>query len=95
MPGENLHKFTKEELEEMRRVVRQVYFKDQGLTDEQMREYVTDYECDKLIDSLLPRTIDALREQGLARNFIAKKKFFMPTPIVNTKEQRLSREVSE
>lgn len=93
MPGENLQKFNKEELDEMRMIVRRVYFKDQGYTDEQLREYVDDRECDKLIDSLLPSTVEKLREQGLAQGYIARKKFFMPTKIVDPTGKPFQREI--
>ena len=92
MPGENLQKLSKEELDQLRMIVRRVYFKDQGMTDEQMRECVDDRECDKLIDSLLPSTVEKLREQGLARGFISKKKFFLPTGIVGMNGKMIHRE---
>jgi len=82
MPGQNLQKLNKEELNELRMSVRKIYFEDDGFTPDQMREYITDRECDKLIDSLLPETIEQCREQGIARGFISRKKFFLPTRIL-------------
>ena len=82
MPGENLQKLSKEELGQLRTIVRQLYFKDEGFTDQQMKDHISDYECDKLIDSLLPNTVEKCREQGMARNFISRKKFFMPSKIL-------------
>lgn len=93
MPGENLQKLSKEELEELRRIVRVAYFKDQGMTEAQMKEYVDDREVDKLIDSLLPRTVEQLREQGMARGFIARKKFYTPSTIVGSDGRPIMREV--
>lgn len=92
MPGENLHKLGKEQLEELRAIVRRVYFKDEGFTDEQMKEHVTDYEVDKLIDSLLPETVEKCRELGIAKGFIAAKKFFLPTGIVGINGKMIYRE---
>lgn len=92
MPGENLQKLSKEELDQLRLIVRRVYFADQGMTEEQMKRYVSDRECDKLIDSLLPNTVEQLREQGLARNFISRKKFFMPSKIVGMNGRPIMRE---
>lgn len=82
MPGENLQKLSKEELHELREVVKRVYFYDQGWTKAQVKQFIDDRELDKLIDSLIPDTVEKLREQGLARGFISKKKFFIPSKIV-------------
>lgn len=84
MPGENLQKLSKPELRELRRIVRKVYGEDQGLTPEQAKQALDDRECDKLIDSLLPDTVDKLREAGIRSGFAERKKFFMPSPIVDT-----------
>lgn len=92
MPGENLHKLSVEELEELRKIVRRVYFADQGMTEEQMAEHVDDREVDKLIDSLLPETVEKCREIGIARGFISKKKFFLPTGIVGINGKMIHRE---
>lgn len=92
MPGENLQKLSKEELDELRDIVRKVYFMDEGFTLEQMRELATDRECDKLIDSLLPETVEKCREIGVARGFISKKKFFLPSPIVTAMGKAFQRE---
>ena len=82
MPGENLHKLSKSELNQLRGIVRKVYAKEQGLTVNQCREFYTDRECDKLIDSLLPGTVEKLKAMGESRGFLASKKFFLPSKIV-------------
>ena len=82
MPGENLHKLNKSELEQLRGIVRKIYGKEEGLSDEMIKQFLSDRECDKLIDSLLPTTVEALKEMGEARGFLSKKKFFMPSAIV-------------
>ena len=82
MPGENLQKFNKEELDVMRNIVRKVYAQEQGLTIEQVKTFYTDRECDSLIDSLLPATVEKLKEMGEARGFLSNKKFFLPTKIL-------------
>lgn len=92
MPGENLHKLKKAELEQLRGIVRKVYGKEEGLTDAMVKEFLTDRECDKLIDSLLPATVEKLREMGESRGFLSKKKFFMPSKIVGVNGQAILRE---
>ena len=82
MPGENLPKLSKEELRQLRAIVAKVYFKEQGVSEARMKQFVTSEECDKLIDSLLPETVEKLRERGINSGFIEKKKFFMPSKIV-------------
>ena len=84
MPGENLQKLSKSELDQLRGIVRKVYAKEQGMTEAQVKQFYTDYECDKLIDSLLPSTVEKLKEMGEARGFLTKKKFFLPSKIVNS-----------
>lgn len=81
MPGENLQKLTASELDLLRGIVRRVYAKEDGFTDEQIKAVWTDRECDKLIDSLLPSTVEQLREMGESRGFLNSKKFFLPTKI--------------
>ena len=73
MPGENLQKLNKEELEDMRNIVRWAYFVKQGWGEREMKAVVTERELDKLIDSLNPETIDELREMGLVRGIIKPK----------------------
>ena len=82
MPGENLQKLTKAELRELRRIVRKVYGEEQGLTPDQAKEAFDDRECDKLIDSLLPSTVDKLDEIGVRSGWVERKKFFMPSKIL-------------
>lgn len=82
MPGENLHKLNKSELRELRRIVRKVYGEEEGLTKEQAQQCFTDRECDKLIDSLLPSTIEELSEIGIKSRWVQRKKFFMPSKII-------------
>ena len=94
MPGENLHKLTKAELQQLREIVRKVYAREQGFTVEQTRTFFHDYECDKLIDSLLPSTVEALKEMGESRGFLSDKKFFLPTKIMGLNGKRLMKEDS-
>ena len=95
MPGENLHKFSKEELDIMRNIVRKVYGKEEGLTDAMVKQFLTDYECDKLIDSLLPSTVEKLKEMGEARGYLSSKKFFLPTKILAANGKTIMREDSD
>jgi hypothetical protein len=83
VPGENLQKLNKSELSQLRLIVRQVYAREQGLSEEEAKVGWDDRECDKLIDSLLPGTVEKLKEMGEARGFLSKKKFFLPGKIVN------------
>ncbi len=92
MPGENLQKLNKEELAELRICVRKIYFADKGFTPERIREVFTDRECDKLIDSLLPSTVEKIREQGIESKFVSKKKFFLPTGIYGLNGKQITRE---
>ena len=92
MPGENLHKLSKSELDQLRGIVRKVYAKEEGLTDEQVEHFYTDYECDKLIDSLLPSTVETLKEMGESRGFLAKKRFFLPSRVVAMNGKPIMRE---
>jgi len=92
MPGENLHKLSRSELDELRGIVRKVYGKEQGLTDEMVKQFLTDYECDKLIDSLLPATVETLKEMGEARGFLTKKRFFLPSRIEGMNGKPIMRE---
>jgi hypothetical protein len=92
MPGENLHKLKKHELDQLRGIVRKVYGKEEGLTEQQCKEFFTDRECDKLIDSLLPSTVETLKEMGESRGFLSEKKFFMPSRIVAPNGKPLLRE---
>lgn len=92
MPGENLHKLNKSELNQLRNIVRKVYGREEGMTEAQCKEFLTDRECDKLIDSLLPSTVDKLKEMGESRGFLSEKKFFMPSKIVNQNGSPILRE---
>jgi len=92
MPGENLHKLSKSELDQLRGIVRKVYGKEEGLTDAMVKEFLTDRECDKLIDSLLPSTVEKLKEMGESRGFLSEKKFFLPTRIVGINGKPLHKE---
>lgn len=92
MPGENLQKLSKSELEQLRGIVRKVYAKEQGLSVEQVKHFYTDRECDKLIDSLLPGTVEKLKEMGEARGFLSSKKFFLPSKIEGINGKPLLRE---
>ena len=92
MPGENLHKLKKHELDQLRGIVRKVYGKEEGLTPQQCNEFFTDRECDKLIDSLLPSTVETLKEMGESRGFLSEKKFFMPSRIVAPNGKAILRE---
>ena len=82
MPGENLQKLNQSELAQLRGIVRKVYAQEQGMKIEEIKEVWTDRECDKLIDSLLPDTVEKLKEMGESRGFLSKKKFFLPSKIV-------------
>jgi len=95
MPGENLHKLKKHELEQLRGIVRKVYGKEEGLSPAMVKELFTDRECDKLIDSLLPSTVDTLKEMGESRGFLSEKKFFMPSRIEGLNGKPLLREDSD
>ena len=92
MPGENLHKLSKSELDQLRNIVRRVYGKEEGLTDEMVKELMTDRECDKLIDSLLPSTVEKLKEMGESRGFLSEKKFFLPTKILGANGKPILKE---
>jgi hypothetical protein len=92
MPGENLHKLKKSELKQLRGIVRRVYGREEGLTEAMCKQFLTDRECDKLIDSLLPSTVNTLKEMGESRGFLAEKKFFMPSRIVNQNGSPILRE---
>lgn len=92
MPGENLHKLSKSELDQLRGIVRKVYGREEGLTEAQCKAYFTDRECDKLIDSLLPDTVEKLKEMGEARGFLSKKRFFLPSKIVAQNGKPILRE---
>jgi len=92
MPGENLHKLNREELDVLRNIVRKVYAQEQGLNIEQVKTFYTDRECDSLIDSLLPSTVEKLKEMGEARGFLSNKKFFLPTKIVGLNGKRIMKE---
>ena len=92
MPGENLHKFSKSELDQLRGIVRKVYAKEEGFTDEQVKHFYTDYECDKLIDALLPSTVETLKEMGESRGFLTKKRFFLPGKILGSDGKPIMRE---
>ena len=92
MPGENLQKLSRAELEQLRGIVRKVYAKEQGLTQEQVDNFYTDRECDALIDSLLPDTVDKLKAMGESRGFLSTKKFFMPTNIVGLNGKKILKE---
>ena len=92
MPGENLHKLNREELDVLRNIVRKVYAQEQGLNVEQVKTFYTDRECDSLIDSLLPSTVEKLKEMGESRGFLSNKKFFLPTKIVGLNGKRIMKE---
>jgi hypothetical protein len=92
MPGENLHKLSKSELQQLRDIVRKVYGREEGYTAEQTKQLFTDYECDRLIDSLLPSTVETLKEMGEARGFLSDKKFFLPTQILGRNGAPILRE---
>lgn len=92
MPGENLHKLNKTELRELRRIVRKVYGEEQGFTPEVAQQCWTDRECDKLIDSLLPETVEKLNRIGVESNWIKRKKFFLPSKIVDMNGAPVMRE---
>ena len=92
MPGENLQKLNKSELELLRKIVRRVYAVEEGFTVERAEAFFTDRECDKLIDSLLPGTVEKLREMGESRGFLNDKKFFLPTPLVGLNGGSLMKE---
>lgn len=82
MPGENLHKLTTAELRELRRIVRKVYGEQQGMTREQAEQAFDDRECDKLIDSLLPETVEELHKIGIQSKWVESKQFLKPSIIV-------------
>ena len=92
MPGENLHKLSKSELKQLRKIVRKVYGREEGLTAAQCKQFLTNRECDKLIDSLLPSTVEKLHEMGESRGFLRSKKFFLASKIVAMNGANLMRE---
>ena len=92
MPGENLQKLNKEELRELRQIVRKVYAEEQGASKEAIAYFWTDEECDKLIDSLLPDTVEKLKEMKESRGFLSKKKFFLPSKVVGLNGKAIMRE---
>jgi len=92
MPGENLQKLSKAELDLLREIVRKVYAKEEGLSSAQVKHFYDDRECDKLIDSLLPSTVDQLKRMGESRGFLSTKKFFMPSAIVGANGKAIMKE---
>ena len=92
MPGENLQKLNKSELAQLRGIVRKVYATEQGMSIEEAKVSWDDRECDKLIDSLLPSTVEKCREQGIAKGFIGKKKFFLPSKLIGLNGKNIMRE---
>jgi hypothetical protein len=92
VPGENLHKLNKAELKELRRIVRKVYGEEQGLNPAQAKQVFTNRECDSLIDSLLPDTVEKLKQIGIESRWVKKKKFFMPSRIVAMNGKPILRE---
>lgn len=92
MPGQNLQKLSKGELKQLREIVRRVFGREEGLTEKECKFAWPDRECDKLIDSLLPSTVETLHEMGEARGFLSQKKFFLPSKIVSMNGKSLFRE---
>ena len=92
MPGENLQKLNKSELAQLRGIVFKVYALEQGLSPEEAKASWDERECDKLIDSLLPSTVEKLKEMGESRGFLSKKKFFLPSKIVAANGSPILRE---
>lgn len=92
MPGENLQKLSKSELQQLRDIVREFYGRVEGMTAEQCKYVFDDRECDKLIDSLLPGTVEKLKEKGAARGFISTKKFLLPSEIIGVHGKAIMRE---
>jgi hypothetical protein len=92
MPGENLQKLSKEELRVLRKIVRRVYAVEEGFSLARAEAFFTDRECDKLIDSLLPGTVEKLREMGESRGFLNDKKFFLPTKLVGLNGDSMMKE---
>lgn len=92
MPGENLQKLKPHELEILRGIVRKVYGLEQGLTGLMVDQFLTDRECDKIIDSLLPATVETLREMGESRGFLDSKKFFLPTRFEGLNGHKITRQ---
>ena len=92
MPGENPHKLSKSELNQLRKIVRRGYAVEAGVDEKRVKEYYTDRECDKLIDSLLPSTVETLREMGESRGFLNDKKFFLPGKILGLNGKAIMKE---
>ncbi len=92
MPGQNLHKLTKSELKQLRAIVYRIYGREQGLTEKDCQYVMTDRECDKIIESLLPETVERLHEMGESRGFLSAKKFFLPSTIVAINGAKIMRE---
>jgi hypothetical protein len=92
VPGENLQKLNKSELAQLRGIVRKVYCEEQGMSAEEAKVSWPDRECDKLIDSLLPDTVEKLKEMGESRGFLSHKKFFLPSKIVGLNGKRIMKE---
>jgi len=92
MPGENLQKLNKWELKELRRIVRKVYGEEQGLSPEAAAQAWDDRECDKLIDSLLPSTVEKIIERGIESRWVKAKKFFLPSKILAMNGKPILRE---
>ena len=76
---------------ELRRIVRRVYGEEQGMTPEVAAQAFTDRECDKLIDSLLPDTVEKLKERGIDSGFVKKKRFFLPSKIIGLNGKKIMR----
>ena len=92
MPGENLQKLSKSELKQLRGIVLKVYALEQGMSIEEAKVSWDERECDKLIDSLLPDTVEKLKEMGESRGFLSEKKFFLPTKIVGLNGKQIMKE---
>ena len=92
MPGENLQKLSREELRQLRGIVRKVYAEEKGMNVAQINAFYTDRECDKLIDSLVPGTVEKLKAMGESRGFLSEKKFFIPSKIVMANGKAIMKE---
>jgi len=92
VPGENLQKLNKSELAQLRGIVRKVYAQEQGMSIEEAKVSWDDRECDKLIDSLLPATVERLKEMGESRGFLTSKKFFLPGKILDHNGKAIMKE---
>ena len=87
-----LSRLTRRELRELRAIVRRVYHQELYRENPAAHaELMSDRECDKIIESILPETVEALREKGVKSGFVERKKFFGKSKILDALGQPILR----